>query len=84
MSLKDSVASLSIQSIRDGLKAKEFSAQELTQAALDFAQAENPKTGAYLTFSPERALVAAARVDDEIAKGEPLGELAGVPLASRT
>ena len=80
MSLTDSIAGLSVQSIRSGLRQKAFSARELTQAALEFAQAENPKTGAYLTFSPERALAAAARVDSQIAKGEPLGELAGVPL----
>ncbi len=80
MSVTESIASLSIQSIRDGLKRKKFSATELTQAALDFAQAENPKTSAFLTFSPDRALTAAALVDERIAKGEPLSELAGVPL----
>src|SRR5271169_4420630 len=80
MSLTDSIAGLTIQSIRAGLRRKEFSARELAQAALEFAQAENPKTGAYLTFSPDRALAAAAHVDGQIAKGEPLGELAGVPL----
>ena len=80
MSLTDSIAGLSIQSVRAGLRRKEFSARELAQAALDFAQAENPKTSAYLTFSPERALAAAERVDGQIAKGEPLGDLAGVPL----
>ena len=80
MSVTEPIPALSIQSIRDGLKRKEFSATELTQAALEFAQAENPKTNAFLTFSPERALTAAARVDERIAKGEPLGELAGVPL----
>lgn len=80
MNLTDAIASLSIQSIRAGLGRKEFSAREVAQAALEFAQTENPKTGAYLTFSPERALAAATRVDSQIAKGEPLGELAGVPL----
>jgi aspartyl-tRNA(Asn)/glutamyl-tRNA(Gln) amidotransferase subunit A len=80
MSLIDSIAGFSIQSIRAGLERKEFSASELAQAALEFAQTENPKTGAYLTFSPERALAAAARVDSQIAKGEPIGEMAGVPL----
>jgi aspartyl-tRNA(Asn)/glutamyl-tRNA(Gln) amidotransferase subunit A len=80
VSLTEPIAGLSIQSIRTALQRKEFSASELTRAALEFAEAENPKTGAYLTFSPNRALAAAARVDDQIAKGEPLGELSGVPL----
>ena len=53
-----------IDSIRAGLLAKNFSAEELTQAALAFAEAENPKTNAYLTLAPERALAAARAVDD--------------------
>jgi aspartyl-tRNA(Asn)/glutamyl-tRNA(Gln) amidotransferase subunit A len=80
MSLPISVPALTIAAVRDGLRKKDFSAKELTEAALSFAQAENPKTNAYLTFSPERAFAAAARVDAEIAKGFPSGALAGVPL----
>jgi aspartyl-tRNA(Asn)/glutamyl-tRNA(Gln) amidotransferase subunit A len=80
MSSIASFPSLTIGSIRDSLHKKEFSAKELTEAALAFAEAENPKTNAYLTFSPERALAAAAKVDIQIAHGAPLGALAGVPL----
>jgi aspartyl-tRNA(Asn)/glutamyl-tRNA(Gln) amidotransferase subunit A len=72
--------SLTIAAVRDGLRKKDFSSKELTEAALAFAQAENSKTNAYLTFSPERALAAAAKVDAAIAKGSPMGALAGVPL----
>ena len=74
------IASLTISGVREGLLNKTFSAKELAEAALAFAQAENPKTNAYLTFSPERALAAAAKVDARIANGEPVGALAGVPL----
>jgi aspartyl-tRNA(Asn)/glutamyl-tRNA(Gln) amidotransferase subunit A len=70
-----------IDSIRTGLLKKEFSAEEIAKQALDYAQAENPKTNAYLTFSPERALAAAKAVDARIAKGEDPGGLAGVPIA---
>src|SRR5580704_15577093 len=70
----------SIDSIRAGLLAKEFSAEELTRAALAFAEAENPKTNAYLTISSERALAAARAVDDQVAAGKELGPLAGVPI----
>jgi aspartyl-tRNA(Asn)/glutamyl-tRNA(Gln) amidotransferase subunit A len=66
--------------VREGLLNKKFSAKELAEAALAFAEAENPKTNAYLTFSPERALAAAAKVDAQLANGEPIGALAGVPL----
>jgi aspartyl-tRNA(Asn)/glutamyl-tRNA(Gln) amidotransferase subunit A len=74
------VASLTISQIRDGLHAKEFSAVELVTEAVEHAERENPKTNAFLTFSSERALEAANRVDARIAKGEYAGALAGVPL----
>jgi len=75
------IANLTISQIQAGLKAKTFSATELAKKALEFAQAENAKTNAYLTFSPERALATAARVDQALAQGVDAGPLAGVPLA---
>ncbi len=75
------IASFTVAQIRQGLAARSFSAVELAREALRFAEAENPKTNAYLRFSPERALAAAARVDEKLARGENPGELAGVPLA---
>jgi len=70
-----------IDSIRTDLLAKKVSAEEIAREALKFAEAENPKTNAYLTFAPERALVAAQSVDRKIAAGEDPGPLAGVPIA---
>ena len=70
-----------IQSIREGLRAKEFTAVEVAREALEFAERENPKTNAYLLLSPERALAAAAEVDRKLAAGEDAGALAGVPVA---
>ncbi|HEX3743136.1 MAG TPA: Asp-tRNA(Asn)/Glu-tRNA(Gln) amidotransferase subunit GatA [Bryobacteraceae bacterium] len=72
---------LTIDAVRDGLRARRFSATELATEALRFADAENVKTNAYLHFSPERALAAARRVDEQIARGETPGPLAGVPVA---
>ena len=71
----------SISSIAEGLKSKQFSATELTREALAFAEAENPKTNAYLLLAPERALAAAAAVDEKIAAGVDPGPLAGVSIA---
>jgi aspartyl-tRNA(Asn)/glutamyl-tRNA(Gln) amidotransferase subunit A len=75
------IPSLTIKSVREGLAARHFSAAELATEALQFAQAENPKTNAYLHFCPERALAAAQRVDEQLARGEDPGPLAGVPIA---
>ena len=72
---------MTIDSIRANLLAKKTSAEEIAREALKFAEAENPKTNAYLTFAPERALAAARAVDQKIAAGEDPGPLAGVPIA---
>ena len=58
------IPSLTIGEIRRALQTRAVSAAELAGEALRFAQAENPKTNAYLHFSPERAL-AAARLDND-------------------
>jgi aspartyl-tRNA(Asn)/glutamyl-tRNA(Gln) amidotransferase subunit A len=75
------IPSLTISQVQAGLKAKTFSATELAKKALEFAQAENAKTNAYLSFCPERALATAAKVDQALAAGANPGPLAGVPLA---
>jgi len=71
----------SIDAIRSGLLAKQFSAEEIARQALECAEAENSKTNAFLTLCPERALAAARAVDESIAKGRDPGALAGVPVA---
>ena len=75
------IPELTIDSVKEGLRKRAFSATELAKEALRFAETENPKTNAYLRFSPERALAAAAAVDEKIARGEDPGALGGVPVA---
>ncbi len=75
------IPSLSVGEIRKGLMARRFSAVELAEEALRFAQTENPKTNAYLHFCPERALAAARGVDEALARGADPGPLAGTPVA---
>ena len=70
-----------VESIRDGLLRKTFSAVEFTREALAHAERENPKTNAYLLLAPERALKSAELVDEKIAAGHDPGPLAGVPVA---
>jgi aspartyl-tRNA(Asn)/glutamyl-tRNA(Gln) amidotransferase subunit A len=72
---------LTIDRVKEGLATRRFSAVELAEAALGYAQAENPKTDAYLHFSPERAREAARRVDEALARGRDPGPLGGVPVA---
>ncbi|HUA63564.1 MAG TPA: Asp-tRNA(Asn)/Glu-tRNA(Gln) amidotransferase subunit GatA [Verrucomicrobiae bacterium] len=75
------IPSLTVDSVREGLRGRAFSSVELTTEALRFAESENPKTNAYLHFCHERALASAQRIDDQLARGEDPGPLAGVPVA---
>src|SRR5712692_3870791 len=75
------IASLTIDEVKEGLRKRSFSAAELATEALRFAEAENPKTNAYLRFSSERAMAAAALVDNKLGRGQDAGALGGVPIA---
>ena len=75
------IRTLTIDQVRQGLAGRAFSARELAAEALHFAEAENPATNAYLHFCPERAMAAAERVDERLARDEDPGPLAGVPVA---
>ncbi len=70
-----------IDAVRAALLSKKISARELTGSTLDYCAAENPKNQAFLTFSAERALAQADRIDTMIARGETLPPLAGVSVA---
>jgi aspartyl-tRNA(Asn)/glutamyl-tRNA(Gln) amidotransferase subunit A len=59
----------------------EVSSEEVTRAHLDRITAVDDRVHAFLHVMPERAIAAARDVDRRRAAGEPLGPLAGVPLA---
>ncbi|HEX6921327.1 MAG TPA: Asp-tRNA(Asn)/Glu-tRNA(Gln) amidotransferase subunit GatA [Actinomycetes bacterium] len=61
--------------------AGELSAVEATQAHLDRIAAVDDRVHAFLHVDTAGALAAARDVDERRAAGEPLGPLAGVPLA---
>ncbi len=59
---------------------KTISASELCQAYLERIAEVEPSIGAFLRVDHEGALQAAQAVDEKIAKGQPIGALAGVPI----
>lgn len=59
----------------------ELTAVEITESVLERIEAVDPQLNAFLTVSGELALEQAKAVDERRAKGEPLGPLAGVPVA---
>ena len=70
---------LSLAAARNGLRARSFSARELTQSHLDAMAALNPALNAYITETPDMALLQADAADAAYAAGSP-GPLAGIPL----
>jgi aspartyl-tRNA(Asn)/glutamyl-tRNA(Gln) amidotransferase subunit A len=63
------------------IAAGEVSAREVTQAHLDRISAVDDRVHAFLHVAHTSALASADAVDAKRAAGEPLGPLAGVPLA---
>jgi aspartyl-tRNA(Asn)/glutamyl-tRNA(Gln) amidotransferase subunit A len=63
------------------IAAGEVSAVEVTRAHLDRISAVDGQVHAFLHVGADGALAAAAAVDQRRAVGQPLGSLAGVPLA---
>jgi len=70
---------LTLAGARDGLKAKTFSAAELTEAHVEAVEAAR-SLNAYITETPELARKQAAESDARIAKGA-ARPLEGIPLA---
>lgn len=62
------------------IKSKELSATEVTEAVLRRMDVLEPHLHAFCTPTPDVARAAAKAVDAQIAKGEAVGPLAGVPI----
>ena len=69
---------LTLKAAVDGLKAKEFSSAEITQAFLTNIEASNPTLNAYVEVTADKALEMAKASDARIASGEG-GALEGAP-----
>jgi aspartyl-tRNA(Asn)/glutamyl-tRNA(Gln) amidotransferase subunit A len=67
--------------LRDRIKAGEVSSVEATRAVFERIAKVEPIVGAYISTFEKSALDKAAEIDKRIAKGEPAGQLAGVPIA---
>jgi aspartyl-tRNA(Asn)/glutamyl-tRNA(Gln) amidotransferase subunit A len=63
------------------LESGQISAVELTRAYLDRIAAVDERVGAFLRVDADRALAQAAEADAKRAKRQPLGRLAGLPIA---
>jgi aspartyl-tRNA(Asn)/glutamyl-tRNA(Gln) amidotransferase subunit A len=72
--------SLTIDAARSAVAERKTSAAALAEAFYAKIDADDPKIGAYLVLSKERALAKAAHIDALADKGDKLPRLAGVPV----
>ena len=70
---------LTLSDAVDGLKAKTFSSQEITQAFLTQIEKSNETLNAYVVVTADKALEMAKASDAKLAKGQG-GKLEGAPL----
>jgi len=69
--------------LAESIRTGDISAIEVTEAHLDRIQAVNDQVNAIVTLEPQLALDQAKQIDKARAKGQPLGPLAGVPMAHK-
>lgn len=74
------ITRLTAMEIREKIKNKELSSQEVVKAHLDRIKEVEKDLNAFITITEEEALKAAKRVDEKIKNGESLGKLAGIPI----
>ena len=74
------LSDLSLIAAREGLRKRDFTAEELCLEHLQSIEALNPRLNAYITVSHSQALAQAQAADAALARGE-AGPLTGIPLA---
>jgi aspartyl-tRNA(Asn)/glutamyl-tRNA(Gln) amidotransferase subunit A len=72
--------SLTIDAARSAVQERQTTAASLAEAFYLKIEHDDPRIGAYLTLSKERAMEQALRMDSLAAKGEKLPPLGGVPV----
>jgi aspartyl-tRNA(Asn)/glutamyl-tRNA(Gln) amidotransferase subunit A len=76
-----SLHTLPASQIAAGVKAKKFSAREVVESSLKAVEGLNKNLNAFITVLKDSALNSADAVDKKVKAGQPLGPLAGVPIA---
>src|SRR6266498_554170 len=71
---------LTIDSARSAVQERKTSATALAESFYAKIEADDPKIGAFLTFSKDRALAKATEIDSLAKSGKGLPPLAGVPV----
>ncbi len=72
----------SIAELGQGLRAGEFSSEELTRFFLDRIQRFEPQLNSFITVTDDSALASARAADQRLRDGDP-GPLVGIPMAHK-
>jgi len=65
---------------RDAIRLKQVSSREWVRKSLARIERLEPQLHALVSYDGDRAMAAGQTIDDRIARGEAVGELAGVPI----
>jgi len=79
--MSDELCRMTISELAPKIKARKVSPVELTRAVLDRIERLNPSLNAYITVDTEGALKAARKAHRQIARGNYLGPLHGIPIS---
>jgi amidase len=79
----DELCDLTAIELAARIRRKQVSAREVMAAHLARIERVNPKINAIVTLVAERALADAKNADERQARGEPLGQLHGLPVAHK-
>jgi aspartyl-tRNA(Asn)/glutamyl-tRNA(Gln) amidotransferase subunit A len=77
--MSNELRGLTLAQMRDGLRAKKFSASELATAHLDEIERSNPHYNAFITITRDKAMEMAKQSDAKIAAGRG-GKIEGIPV----
>jgi aspartyl-tRNA(Asn)/glutamyl-tRNA(Gln) amidotransferase subunit A len=79
--MTDELLNMSCRELRDQISAGQIKSIAATEAVFKQIKNYEDKVGAFLSTFEEQALAQAKQVDEKIASGKPVGQLAGVPVA---
>ncbi len=77
----DRLYSLSAKSMKELLDKKEVSSLEITKSVIERIEKTDKEITAYTSYNFEKAIEDAKIIDKKRAEGEPVGALAGIPIA---
>ena len=74
------ITELTVHELKEKLKNKEITSEEITKAYVDRINEKEKEVGAFVTTYLDEAIENAKDIDSKIASGEIKGELAGIPI----